>query len=301
MRAAVVDRSGALVAESRRERPHGEPRVLVAAVAQAVAALRSQFQITVVGVAVAGLLDRDRSRVVVGPNLNLAGQPLRGLLRQAIDLPVVLENDANAAAWGECRAVGAGAENLLMVTVGTGLGAGLVIDGNLVRGAFGVSGEIGHLPVVPGGRPCGCGARGCLEQYASGTALRRLAARDGSPLVGPEITAAARRGDPQSVAQLEEIGRWLGIGVATVSAVVDPGLVVIGGGLSAAGELLLEPAKKAMAEARPSCRLPRLRVARLGDHAGAVGAALLALAETARGDHSAEATPPSTSRSVPVM
>jgi glucokinase len=185
-------------------------------------------------------------------------------------------------------------DDLLLVTVGTGVGGGLVLDGSLYRGAFGVGAEIGHMRVVPDGLRCGCGNRGCFEMYASGSALvreARAAARAGSLLAadlvdraggdvdavtGPLITAAARDGDTFALEQLASLGRWLGEGIASLAAVLDPAVVVIGGGVSAAGDLLLDPVRRAFAAQltgrghRPTLEI---RKARLGNRAGMIGAA----------------------------
>ena len=174
----------------------------------------------------------------------------RSFLEEELDLPVVVENDANAAAWGEFTfGAGEDVEDLLMLTIGTGVGGGMVIDGELVRGGFGMGGEVGHISMVPGGVPCGCGNLGCLESYGSGRALvrvsRELAGTDpeaarslvdragGDParITGPLVTEAARDGDAFAVARLAELGDWLGQGVATLTAVLDPNVVVIGGGV----------------------------------------------------------------------
>jgi glucokinase len=210
----------------------------------------------------------------------------------------VVENDANAAAWGEFT-YGAGhdVEDLLLVTVGTGIGGGIVHDGELLRGAFGVGGEIGHMRVVPDGVLCGCGNRGCFEQYASGNALvreARAAARAGSLLAqtlldraggdadeitGPLITETARAGDPFAVEQLAGLGRWLGEGIASLTAVLDPAVVVLGGGVSEAGDLLLAPARAAFQSqltGRGHRPVLEIRKARLGNRAGLIGAADLA-------------------------
>ena len=192
-----------------------------------------------------------------------------------LGLPVVVENDANAAAWGEFQ-FGAGhdVDDLLLVTVGTGVGGGVVLDGSLYRGAFGVGAEIGHMRVVPDGIRCGCGNRGCFEMYASGSALvreARAAARAGSLLAadlvdraggdvdaitGPLITEAARAGDPFALEQLASLGRWLGEGIASLAAVLDPAVVVIGGGVSAADDLLLDPVRAAFVDPAHRPRAP---------------------------------------------
>jgi glucokinase len=208
---------------------------------------------------------------------------------------VDVENDANAAAWGEFQ-FGAGhdVDDLLLVTVGTGVGGGVVLDGSLYRGAFGVGAEIGHMRVVPDGIRCGCGNRGCFEMYASGTALvreARAAAAAGSLLAadlveraggdpggisGPLITEAARDGDTFALEHLAGLGHWLGEGIASLTAVLDPAVVVIGGGVSAAGDLLLEPVRRAFAAqltGRGHRPMLEIRAARLGNRAGLIGAA----------------------------
>ena len=178
-----------------------------------------------------------------------------------LGVPVIVENDANAAAWAEWRfGAGRGEPRLVCVTLGTGIGGGIVIDGVVQRGRWGMAGEFGHMVVVPDGRRCECGNRGCLEQYASRQRARargpgagpRGVAGDGaaawsasngdvSALVGPLITEAARDGDAVAVELFGDVGRWLGIGLANLAAALDPGLFVIGGGVSDAGELLLGP------------------------------------------------------------
>ena len=210
---------------------------------------------------------------------------------------MVVENDANAAAWGEF-AFGAAsdADDLLLVTVGTGVGGGIVLDGQLHRGTFGIAAEIGHLRVVREGRPCPCGNRGCWEQYASGSALVRDAqeaaaqspeqrlsgrARRGrsEAITGPMITTAAQEGDAFAIERLAVLGMWLGEGIASLAAVLDPGVVVIGGGVSAAGDLLLDPVREHFrANLTGRSHRPELaiRAATLGNDAGLIGAADLA-------------------------
>jgi glucokinase len=206
-----------------------------------------------------------------------------------------VENDANAAAWVEFQ-FGAGhdVEDLLLVTVGTGVGGGVVLDGAVYRGAFGVGAEIGHMRVVPEGIRCGCGNRGCFEVYASGSALVRevrAAAREGSlmaadlveraggdpdAITGPLITQAARDGDPFAIEQLASVGRWLGEWVASLAAVLDPAVVVIGGGVSGADELVLGPTRAAFrAQLTGRGHRPMLEIRRawLGNRAGLIGAA----------------------------
>jgi len=294
----VVDTDGTILEELRVESPATDSEAIEEAIAGLVAELRTRHDISAVGIGAAGYIDKSRAVVLFAPNLAWRDLNLKNELEERIDLPVTVENDANAAAWGEF-AFGAGADvdDLLLVTVGTGVGGGLVLDGEVYRGAFGVGAEIGHLRVVPDGHLCGCGNRGCLEQYASGTALVRearhdaragsLLARDlldragGDPgaITGPMITEAARDGDRFAIEQLAGLGRWLGEGIASLTAVLDPAVVVIGGGVGAAGDLLLDPTRAAFASqltGRGHRPMLDIRPAKLGNKAGMIGAADLA-------------------------
>ena len=294
----VVDDDGTILEQLRVESPAADAEGIEDAIAGLVTRLAANHDITAVGVGAAGYVDKSRSTVLFAPNLAWRDVDLKSELEARVDLPVVIENDANAAAWGEFT-YGAGhdVDDLLLVTVGTGVGGGLVLNGELYRGAFGVGAEIGHLRVVPRGRLCGCGKHGCFEQYASGSALvhnAREAARDGSPrarplldlaggdvddIDGPMITDAARRGDPFALEQLAEVGRWLGEGIATLAAVLDPAVVAIGGGVSEADELLLGPIRSAFEDNLPGREhrpMLEIRKASLGNRAGLIGAADLA-------------------------
>ena len=294
----VVDARGTVVEELKVESPAGDVEAIERAVAGLVLELGSRHDVTCVGVGAAGYVDNTRSHVYFAPNLAWRDIHLKAELERHVDLPVVVENDANAAAWGEF-AYGAGhdVDDLLLVTVGTGVGGGVVLDGELHRGAFGVGAEIGHMRVVPGGILCGCGNQGCFEQYASGSALVRdtramvrggsLLARDlldragGDPdkIDGPLISEAAQEGDAFAIEQLAVVGRWLGEGIASLAAVLDPAVVVIGGGVSEAGDLLLEPVRAAFAgqlTGRGHRPMLEIRKALLGNRAGLIGAADLA-------------------------
>ena len=248
-----------------------------------------------VGVGAAGFIDKDRSRVLVAPNIDWRDEDLGGEIGRVTGLPVVVENDAAAAAWGEFTwGAGRDVDDLLLVTVGTGVGGGLVLDGEPYRGGSGVAAEIGHMRVVPGGRRCGCGNLGCWEQYASGSALVRdareavaaggdraaplLELADGDPdaVTGRMVTAAAREGDPLAGELLDGLARWLGEGIASLCAVLDPTVVVVGGGISEEGDLVLDPVRRAFREQltgrghRPEAEI---RGAELGNSAGLIGAA----------------------------
>ncbi len=295
--AGLVDEQGRLSSTTRRPTPSTDPEAVADAIAEVVEELCGQAteDVATVGIGAAGFVDRERSTLLFAPNLAWRDEPLRDKVSKRIDLPVVVENDANATAWGEFR-FGAGREKsgLLCITVGTGIGGGVVVGGALYRGSFGLAGEFGHVRMVPNGRRCGCGNRGCWEQYCSGRALlreaREIATVDprrgarllelggGSPegIDGSHVTEAARDGDAAALECFAEVGAWLGQGLADLAAVLDPGTFVIGGGVSDAGELLLEPARRAYAERvtgsghRP---LADVLVAELGSSAGLVGAA----------------------------
>lgn len=295
--AGTVTSDGQIAAMARRPTPRHDADSVLETVAEAVRELADAATepISGVGVGVAGLVDRDRSRVYFAPNLRWAQVPVRTLLEASTGLPVVVENDGNVAAWGEYRfGAGQGVSDMVLVTVGTGIGGGFVVDGRLFRGAHGAAGEIGHINAVPDGRPCGCGRNGCWEQYASGNALVRearslaadrrseagllLSLGDGTPegVQGHEVTEAARAGDPIAIEAFSNVGSWLGRGLADLAAVLDPEAFVVGGGVSESGDLLLASARQTLADKligqqnRPA---PAVRSAQLTNQAGIVGAA----------------------------
>jgi glucokinase len=276
----VVDEAGRVVAETRRATPSDDADAALDAIAEVVEELRGSHDATAVGIAAAGYVSADRTTMLFAPNLPWADVPVRDRLSGRLGTEVVVENDANAAAWAEYRfGAGQGETHLVCLTVGTGIGAGLVLDGALYRGRFGIAGEPGHVCVVCEGITCGCGNEGCLEQYASGTALARFAREGGDERTGADLTAAAQAGEPAALAAFSEVGRWLGRGLADIASLLDPGLFVIGGGVADAGELLLAPARASFAANfsgaahRPH---PAIRLAALGNNAGLVGAADLA-------------------------
>ena len=296
--AGVVDEDGRVLVSTRRPTPSSSPEHVEETIAAVVTELRREHEVEAVGIGAAGFIDAERSTVLFAPNLAWRNEPLRDAVSKLVDLPVVVENDANAAAWAEHRfGAGVGEPDLVCVTVGTGIGGGIVLDGRLHRGRHGIGAELGHMQVVPDGRRCGCGQRGCWEQYCSGRALlheareiadvqpdygaRLLALGGGEPegIEAVEVTQAANEGDPAALACFEEIGGWLGQGLADVAALLDPGVFVIGGGVADAGDLLLEPARRAFDKRltgtgyRP---VAEVRLARLGNEAGLVGAADLA-------------------------
>jgi len=294
----VVAEDGQVLETLRVESPATDVEAIEDAIADLVGQLSVRHEITAVGIGAAGYVDRDRARVLFAPNIAWRDVNLKGELEERVDVPVVVENDANAAAWGEFRfGAGSDVDDLMLVTVGTGVGGGLVLDGELYRGAFGVGAEIGHLRVVPDGILCGCGHHGCFEQYASGSALVREArqiAANGVPAAaallaraggrvedidGPMISEAARDGDTFAIGRLAELGHWLGSGIASLVTVLDPAVVALGGGVSEAGDLLLEPLREAFERHLPGREhrpLAEIRRATLGNTAGMIGAADLA-------------------------
>ena len=295
----VVDQTGKVLKTARRDTPREGGAALTQAIADVAKELMADFTIDSVGVSAAGFVSSDRKTMLATPNIaGWNGVDLDSDLTTLIGLPVVIENDANAAAWGEARfGAGRGKEHLLMLTVGTGIGGGIVVNGDLYRGAFGVAAEIGHMRVVPEGHLCGCGARGCFEQYGSGNALLRhareaiaaspdiarnlLSRGDGTidGLTGQAITEAARDGDAVALAAFNTTGQWLGAGIATLSVILDPECVVIGGGVIDAGEILLEPTRAALERFMPFAGkhpYPEIIAASLGNEAGLVGVADLA-------------------------
>ena len=295
----VVDESGQILARARVETPAKDAQAAEDAIVAVVEQLRAGFDIDAVGLGIAGFVDEARSRVYFSPNLpDWHNEPVRDDVSRRVGLPVVVENDANAAAWGENR-FGAGRDetDLVCVTVGTGIGGGIIIEDRLYRGRFGIGGEIGHMQVVAEGRLCGCGQRGCWEQYASGNALVRdareraaesrseasvlLRMGDGTPemITGRHVTEAARLGDEVALAAFATVGRWLGQGMADLVAVLDPGCFIIGGGVSEAGELVLGPAREGfegLITGRDVRPVAQVVLAELGNDAGLVGAADLA-------------------------
>lgn len=302
----VVAPDGTILHRTRRDTPHRttSPTIVENLIVECVDDLLGQVaaaddgEVTAVGIGAAGFVAEDRATVVFAPHLSWRNEPLRHNLAGRVRLPVTVDNDANAAAWAEATFGAArGESHVVVITLGTGIGGALIIDGRVQRGRYGIAGEFGHMQIVPGGIRCECGNRGCWEQYASGNALVRearamidagspvvadLLARlgaDPNALTGPAITEAARDGDAMARELLADIGEWLGVGMANLAAAFDPGLFVVGGGVSAADEMLLDPARDAFRRQltgrgyRPEAGIVR---AQLGADAGLIGAAELA-------------------------
>lgn len=299
--AAAVALDGSLGPLATRRTPGRDASVVLleSTVMEAVEEAADGRRVDFLGVAAAGFVDRGGERVMFAPHLPWRGEAVRRRLATASGAHVVLDNDANAAAWAEHHnGAGRDAACSVTVTVGTGIGGGVVLDADagpmLVRGSNGMAGEFGHTQVVPDGLPCECGGRGCWEQYASGNALVSFA-RARIPhehtvlnewcggvverLTGPMVTDAASGGDLVAQQAFAHVGGWLGVGVANLVAALDPDVVVVGGGVSAVGDLLLEPARAALARSLVGAahrRIPPLRAAELGPEAAVIGAAALA-------------------------
>jgi glucokinase len=305
----VVDEYGKVLSRARRDTPHRSmsPDVVEDTIIEVVDELFEVIgrdSISAVGIGAAGFVGADRATVVFAPHLSWRHEPLQANLQRRVRVPITVDNDANAAAWAEWKFGAAqGESHLMIVNLGTGIGGGIITDGQVQRGRFGIAGEFGHMQVVPNGLRCECGNRGCWEQYASGNALVRearslitarspmatdlLASVGGDPgdLTGPLITAAAQTGDQTAIELLAEIGHWLGVGIANLAAAFDPGTFVVGGGVSAAGPLLLGPARDTFRRQltgrgyRPQAAIV---AAELGNEAGLIGAADLARVDRAR-------------------
>ncbi len=298
-----VASDGTIRERATRPTPADDTEAILAEMAALADEIRDE-RVVAVGIGAAGLVDTNTGVMRFSPNLAWRDVPVRDRVRDALGIPVLLENDASAAAYGEWRfGAGRGVRHLLLVTVGTGIGGGVIADGRLSRGAHGFAGDIGHIIVEPGGPMCGCGNLGCWEQVAAGqtidrlgreaaaehehSVIARLVGGDPALVTGEIVTEAAERGDVVAIRILQRVGRRLGEGIAGFVNAIDPEVVVIGGGAIVAGDFLLGPAREAFREAlegtdhRPEVPLVP---AELGNDAGAIGAAALALDELVAGD-----------------
>jgi glucokinase len=304
LKAGVVNEDGIVLDRSTRDTPSTDPTQVEDTIAELVDELTAKHLVMAVGIGAAGFVDATRSTVLFAPHLAWRHEPLRDAVRRRIGLSTLVENDANAAAWAEWRfGAGQNENDLVCITLGTGIGGAMVFGGMLHRGSTGIGGEFGHMQVVPQGHRCECGNRGCWEQYSSANALVREARElieakspladaliertggDATKVTGLLINELARGGDQICIELLAEVGDWLGIGIANLAAALDPGTFVIGGGVSDAGDLLIGPAVTAYRRTltgrgyRPEARIVR---AHLGNEAGLVGAADLARTQRRR-------------------
>ena len=289
--AGVVSPEGEILNEVRYPTENvREP--LLSTIAEAVLEVQRDYETGGVCLAAPGFILASENKILSAANLEaIEGIPLKEELGSRTGLRVTVENDANAAAWGEFRfGAGEDVDNLVFVTLGTGVGGGIISHGVLLRGARGMGGELGHITIQPDGPRCGCGNRGCLEALASGTAIGRRArevageqpdsalGRLARAPLGEDVLDLARKGDGPALEVLREAGTWLGIGLATFVNVFDPEVIAIGGGVSEAGDLMLEPARSELRlrSCSPARDLVEIRGATLGAKSGMLGAAALA-------------------------
>jgi glucokinase len=249
------------------------------------------------GLGIPATIDRDRGLAIHAVNLTITDVPLRDLMQERIGLPVFVDNDANVAALAEfLYGAGRGATDMIMLTLGTGIGGGLILNGEVYRGSTGAAAELGHIVIVEDGLPCqgNCPNHGCVETYASGTAIARegkaAAEREPDsalgkalaegPIVGRTVTDLALSGDALATEVVAEAGRHLGVALCSLANIFDPNVFVIGGGVSVVGDLLLDPAREELrSRALPPMNERPVKLAELGPDAGMIGAAAMALIE----------------------
>jgi glucokinase len=295
-RGALVDEQGQMVLVAQRPTdPESGSDEVPSMIKQLLET--SPSEVSAIGVAIAAFIEHPAGRIAFAPNLSFTNADLELTIAGSFGIPVVVENDANCAAWAEhvCGA-GKGAQNMLLVAVGTGIGGGIIAEGRLYRGSRGFAGEFGHMPISMDGPRCACGNRGCLEAWASGRALGRMARErarghessevlrlaGGVPekITGAFVGAAADMHDEFALQLLDELGLRLGVGLSGLAKAFDPEMIVVGGGVSEEGELLLAAARAEMSSRfKDQVAPPILVSAALGNDAGVVGAALLALSE----------------------
>ena len=299
MAGALVDDDGNIIEELRVKSPVTDPGEMVEVITSVIDQLTSGQKVIGVGVAAAGFLSADRETMFHSPNIAAwRNEPLKSRIQDQTSYPVLLENDANAAGWAEFRfGAGRNVSSVIMLTIGTGVGGAVVTEGRLLKGGFGIGGELGHVVSVQGGRACGCGLKGCLETYASGTALLQAARdlakssdrlgdglrklnSDPGTLTGEQVYQAIMEDDAGALELISELGEHLGIAIGSLFVpVLDPELVVVGGGVSAVGERLLDPIRAGYSRSMPAKgyrpELPIVK-AQFLNQAGLIGAADLA-------------------------
>ncbi|OLT13165.1 glucokinase [Pseudonocardia sp. CNS-139] len=292
---AVVDDLGTVVDELVEPTPEeSDAESVTAVLLSLIERFRARHDVVTIGVGAAGIVEWPVGRMLWAPNNAYRDWPVREQLEKVTNLPVRVDNDANVAALAEAR-LGEPYPNMVLVTVGTGIGGGLVLDGQIYRGPTGLGAELGHIILNPDGPVCGCGNHGCFEAYASGTALNRMGreaaadepdgliarlGREQGEVTGHTVVRAVELGDEVASALFARLGRWLGVGIASLANIFEVDAVVVGGGLVETGELLLAPARIAAKEFAyaPSARgVAPIVPATFGGDAGKIGAALLAL------------------------
>jgi glucokinase len=292
--AAVVSPEGKILNEVRYPTQAVPPNRLIRTISDAITEVRDDFEVGGACLAVPGFVLAAENKVIFAPNLHeIENIRLDEEMSPLTGMSVTVENDANAAAWGEFRfGAGKDVDHQVFITLGTGVGGGVITHGVLLRGAQGAGGELGHVTLDPTGPRCGCGNHGCLEAFASGTAIQRRAREVANEqpasalgrlaterhVLGEDVTRLAEEGDEAAVAVLEQTGKWLGIGLAGFVNIFNPEVVAIGGGASRAGEFVLGPARDEVhLRARsPSRDLVEIKMATLGPESGVLGAAALA-------------------------
>ena len=299
MAGALVDDAGNIIEELSVKSPVTDPGEMVEVITSVIDQLTSGQKVIGVGVAAAGFLSADRETMFHSPNIAAwRNEPLKSRIQDQTSYPVLLENDANAAGWAEFRfGAGRNVSSMIMLTIGTGVGGAVVTEGRLLKGGFGIGGELGHVVSVQGGRACGCGLKGCLETYASGTALLQAARdlakssdrlgdglrklnSDPGTLTGEQVYQAIMEDDAGALELISELGEHLGIAIGSLFVpVLDPELVVVGGGVSAVGERLLDPIRAGYSRSMPAKgyrpELPIVK-AQFLNQSGLIGAADLA-------------------------
>lgn len=293
--AGVVDSNGNMISSDKRSTPISGGVELIATIIDLIKSFQSKYEIAGIGISIAALISADQGTIVGAPNIaNLSKLNFVEELKKSFNLPVVAENDANSAMWAEYKFGSAKNLNPVMFfIIGTGMGGGLVIDGKLFKGANGIGAEFGHMIVQPNGIKCGCGANGCIEQYASGSALMRYAKEEmkadpikakellkysdaSGDISGATLTTAAKQGNEIALSAFNKQADWLGSACASYTLLLDPQAIVIGGGVVEAGELFLNPVRLAMEKYMPfagSHLLPKIVAAKYGNDAGLIGAA----------------------------
>jgi glucokinase len=279
--AGVVDDGGELLRRAELPSDLDDPASVCRQISELTRDLGPEGAIGL-GIGAAGVIDFEAGHYVFGPNTSLRDFDLASMTEEIVGLPVKIDNDANCAAWAEHRfGVGKGCKHFLCITLGTGIGGGLVLDGRPYRGAHGGAGEVGHMVVDRNGPRCGCGQNGCWEQLASGLALERIAREAyGRQVRGPDVTKAARAGDDVARKLVDELAHWVGWGIGSLVNILEPERIAIAGGIARDWDLLADVAKASMIErmeASESRPRPELLAAKMGHDAGIVGAALLAL------------------------
>ena len=292
----VVDSTGNIIDSARRVTPVAGGKELITTIIEVVKEFKSKHEIAGVGISIAALISADQGTVVGAPNIaNLSKLNFVAELKKEFNIPIIAENDANAAMWAEYKFGAArGFNPVMFFIIGTGMGGGLVIDDKLFRGANGIGAEFGHMIVQQNGVLCGCGTKGCIEQYASGSALMRyakegitanpakgkvildLAGGSVTGLTGAILTKAALAGDELAIAAFKQQADWLGSACASFALILNPAAIVIGGGVVDAGELFLAPVREAMNRYMPFAGThtpPKIIAAKFGNDAGLIGAA----------------------------